>query len=264
MRDILSDLEDGLLLSDPDPTRRAQKQMRTPLPKRFYESAAVEREDGGFAVRLDGKPVRTPGRAVLVLPTQAAAQLVADEWNAQGEEINPVTMPVLRLVNTAIDGVSRETDAVAEDILRFSASDLLLYRAEAPQGLVDRQRSAWDPVLDWAAGTLHARFVLAEGVMPVEQPRAAVAAVGIHLAGRREPLRLASLHLMTSLMGSALLALAVEAGAIEADAAWKAAHVDEDWNAEAWGHDSEAIARHNGRQRDMMAAVALLRALSPA
>ncbi len=263
MREILFDLEDSVALSDPDPTRRAQKQMRTPLPKRFYENATVVREEGAFAVRLDGKPVRTPGRALLALPSQAAAQLIADEWNAQGEEINPVSMPVLRLVNTATDGVSLEVDAVAEDILRFASSDLLLYRAEGPQGLVDRQRAAWDPVLDWAGTKLHARFVLAEGVMPVAQPREAIAAINIHLGSRKEPLRLASLHLMTSLMGSALLALAVEAGALDAEAAWKAAHVDEDWNTEQWGQDSEATARGNARRRDFLAAVALLRALPP-
>lgn len=261
MRDILPDFEDGIHLSDPDPTKRAQIQMRTPLPKRFYEEATLAEVPEGFTILLDGKPVRTPGRAVLALPTRAAAQLVADEWAAQREVIEPASMPVLRLANTAVDGVAPEADAVAEDILRFSASDLLLYRAEGPAALVERQRARWDPVLDWARETLHARFVLAEGVMPVEQPRQAVEAVNIHLRRRREPLRLASLHLMTTLMGSALLALAVEAGALDPDVAWKAAHVDEDWNAEQWGQDSEAVARHNARRRDMMAAVALLRAL---
>lgn len=261
MRDLLSAPEDGIRLSDPDPTRRAQIQMRTPLPKRFYQQATLEQVPEGFTVHLDGKPVRTPGRAVLALPTSAAAQLVADEWMAQGETIDPASMPVLRLANTAIDGVAHEADAVAEDILRYSASDLLLYRAEGPERLVERQRALWDPVLDWARDALHARFVLAEGVMPVEQPRQAVEAINIHLASRRDPLRLASLHLMTSLTGSALLALAVEAGALEAEAAWKAAHVDEDWNAEQWGQDAEAVARHNARRRDMMAAAALVAAL---
>lgn len=261
MRDLITDVEDGIRLSDPDPTRRAQIQMRTPLPKRFYEAATVEEAEEGFAVHLDGKPVRTPGRVPLAMPTRAAAQLVADEFAAQADVIDPVTMPVLRLVNTAVDGVSREADAVAEDILRFASSDLLLYRADGPEALVRRQDAAWNPVLAWARDTLHARFVLAEGVMPVAQPRDAVSAVAIHLAARREPLRLAGLHLMTSLMGSALLALAVEAGALGADEAWTAAHVDEDWNAEQWGRDAEAVARHNARHRDMMAAVALLETL---
>lgn len=261
MREILSGLEDGIFASDPDPTERARKQMRTPLPRRFYSEAAVAERPEGFAVELDGKPVRTPGRALLALPTRAAAELVAAEWNGQGAEIDPVTMPVLRLANTAVDGVASEADAVAEDILRYSASDLLLYRAEGPEALVRRQAELWDPVLDWARAALHARFVPAEGVMPVAQPREAVAAVGIHLAARRAPLRLAALHLMTSLTGSALLALAVEAGALSAAGAWKAAHVDEDWNAEQWGHDAEAITRHNARRHDFLAAAALLEAL---
>jgi chaperone required for assembly of F1-ATPase len=153
MRDILNDLEAGKQLSDPDPVRRAQIQMKTPLPKRFYASVSVAPVEDGFAVHLDGKPVRTPGKALMVLPTEAAAVLVADEFNAQGEVINPVTMPVMRLVNTAIDGVVSDPQAVLEDILRFASSDLLCYRADAPQGLVDRQNQHWDPILDWARGS---------------------------------------------------------------------------------------------------------------
>lgn len=263
MREIISDLE-GIVLSDPDPTRRAQIQMRTPRPKRVYKEAGVAPVEGGFGVLLDGKPARTPGRAHLVLPTESAARLVADEFSAQGEEMDLVSMPVLRLVNTAVDGVAREPEAVVEDILRFASSDLLLYRADSPAALVDRQNAAWDPVLDWARGTLHGRFILAEGVMPVEQPREAVGAVRIHLASRTEPLRLAALHVMTTLMGSALLALAVEAGRLTPDEAWGAAHVDEDWNIEQWGLDSEAVARRNARRRDMKAAAGLIEALGPA
>ena len=264
MRDIVSDLEDGIFLSDPDPVRRAQIQMRTPRVKRFYSEVGVGPAESGFAVLLDGKAARTPGRAALVLPTEAAARLVTDEFDAQGEEINPVAMPVLRLVNTAIDGVAREPEAVAEDILRFAASDLLFYRAEGPAGLVARQGEAWDPVLGWARNVLHARFVLAQGVMPVEQPKEALGAVRRHLASRHEPFRLAALHVMTTLMGSALLALAVEAGAMTPDEAWSAAHVDEDWNADQWGRDAEALARHKARRRDMMAAVRLIDALGGA
>ena len=261
MRDILNDLEPGRHLSDPDPTRRAQLLMKTPLPKRFYSEATVEPGEGGFAVKLDGRPVRTPGKALLALPTQTAAQLVADEFAAQHEVIDPVSMPVLRLVNTAIDGVSTDPQAVLEDILRFASSDMLCYRADGPQGLVDRQNARWDPVLDWTAASLGARFAVAEGVVHVEQPRTSIAVLGVHLAQRSDPLRLAALHVMTSITGSALLALAVEARAVEPEAAWAAAHVDEDWQIEHWGQDAEALARRNARKRDMMAAVALLRAL---
>jgi chaperone required for assembly of F1-ATPase len=152
-------------------------------------------------------------------------------------------------------------DAVLEDILKFSTSDLLCYRAEAPEALVERQAEAWDPVLAWVRSELGARFMLAEGVMHVEQPRETIGAVAIHLRKRAEPFRLAAIHLMTSLTGSALLALAVETGALDAATAWTAAHVDEDWNIEHWGEDAEAAARRAARRRDMMGAASLLAAL---
>ena len=258
MRDILNDLEAGKILSDPDPVRRAQIQMRTPLPKRFYKQVAVAPAGEAFAVHLDGRPVRTPGKALLALPTEKAAGLVAGEFAAQGETIDPPSMPVYRLVNTAIDGVATDPQAVLEDMLRFSASDLLCYRAGHPDSLVQRQADAWDPVIDWAAMKLGARLLLAEGVIHVEQPREAIAAIGAHLGQRAEPLRLSALHLMTNLTGSALLALAVDFGELDSEAAWNAAHVDEDWQAEQWGHDAEEVARRAARKRDMLAAAALL------
>lgn len=264
MRELLNDIESGIKLSDPDPVRRAQIQMRTPLPKRFYKTVSVADMPEGFAVQLDGKPVRTPGKALLVLPTHEAAELVAAEFEAQVETIDPVTMPVLRLVNTAIDGVASDTQAVLEDVMRFSSSDLLCYRADAPEKLVARQAEAWDPVLDWAHSTLAARFYLAEGVMHVEQPRESIAAVGIWLKQREEPFRLSAIHLMTSLTGSALLALAVDADAISPDDAWTAAHLDEDWTIEHWGDDAEARQRRTLRRRDFDAAVALARAVAGA
>jgi chaperone required for assembly of F1-ATPase len=196
-----------------------------------------------------------------VLPTEKAATLVADEFAAQGEVIDPVTMPVMRLVNTAVDGVATDPQAVLEDVLRFASSDLLCYRADAPQGLVDRQNKHWDPVLDWAQSKLGARFNLAEGVIHVEQPRETIAVLGSHLAQRAEPMRLAAIHVMTSLTGSALLALAVDFGEIDGEEAWTAGHVDEDWQIEHWGQDAEAVARRSARKRDMMAAVNLLEAL---
>lgn len=261
MRDILNDLEAGKLLSDPDPIRRAQLQMRTPLPKRFYKDVTVAAGEGGFVVHLDGKAVKTPGKALLVLPTEDAARLVAKEFAAQGDTLDLASMPVYRLANTAIDGVASDPQAVLEDILRFSSSDLLCYRAAWPDTLVRRQDEAWDPVLDWARTALGARFLLAEGVIHVEQPREAIAALGVHLSQRTEPLRLAALHVMTSLTGSALLALAVDFGELDAQTAWKAAHVDEDFQAEHWGEDAEALARRAHRRRDMMAAAELIEAI---
>jgi chaperone required for assembly of F1-ATPase len=261
MRDLLNDLEAGRYLSDADPVKRARNQMKAALPKRFYKAVTTAEETGGHVVKLDGRSVRTPAGAVLVLPNAAAARLVADEYAAQEERIDPLAMPVTRLANTAFDGVTSAADAVLEDILKFSTSDLLCYRADAPEALVERQAEAWDPVLDWVRSELGARFMLAEGVMHVEQPRETIGAVAVHLRKRAEPFRLAAIHLMTSLTGSALLALAVEAGTLDAGTAWAAAHVDEDWNIEHWGEDAEAAARRAGRRRDMMAAASLLEAL---
>jgi chaperone required for assembly of F1-ATPase len=261
MRDILEDLEAGRLLSDPDPIRRAQIQSKMPLPKRFYDQVSVGERDGGYAILLDGKPVRTPGREILLLPTAQAARLVADEFAAQKSEIDPVTMPVTRIANSTVDGVAKNPQAVADDIVKYSGTDLLLYRAGSPQALVERQAAAWDPVLDWFRRDLGTRFFLAEGVMHVEQPAESIEAIRRHLAERTEPLRIAAMHVMTTLTGSALLAMAVEAGALDADSAWTAANVDEDWNVEMWGTDPEAEGRRAFRKADMLAAAKVIAAL---
>jgi chaperone required for assembly of F1-ATPase len=261
MRELLNDLEAGRFVSHEDPMERARTQMRQPRPKRFYSEVTVAEGEGGHRILLDGKLVRTPGRAVLALPSEAAARLLADEFSAQREEMDLPAMPVLRLANTAIDGVSADPQAVLEDVLRFAACDLLCYRADGPEGLVHRQAEAWDPVLDWARSTLSARMVLAEGVMHVEQPREAISALGVHLKLRADPFRLAAIHLMTSLTGSALLALSVEAGELDVETAWSAAHVDEDWNIEQWGEDAEAAALRATRKRDMIGAARLVEAL---
>lgn len=260
MRDILNDLGDGL--SDEDPVRRAQLKSKPALPKRFYKSAGIAGLDDGFAVELDGKPVLTPAKNALKLPTAKVAELIAAEWNAQEDDINPLVMPVTRLANTAIDGIALDPQAVKEDILRFAGTDLLCYRVDTPQTLVNRQAEMWDPVIDWAHLSLGARFVMAEGIVHVEQPREAIAAIGIHLTAFEEPVALASLHSFTSLTGSALLAMAVAKDELTAEEAWTAAHVDEDWNAQQWGHDDEAAARRAYRWGEMQAADNALKALS--
>lgn len=260
MRDILSDLEAGKQLSDENPIVRAQKQMQAQLPKRFYEKAEVAESEGGFAVHLDGRPVKTPARNLLLLPTRAAAQIVADEFAAQEKLIDPGKMPANRLVNTAIDGIAQDPQAVFEDILRFAGTDMLCYRADSPQELVSRQTENWDPLIDWME-SLGARFALAEGVMHVEQPREAIAAFSVHMAGFKDPLALAALHTMTTLMGSAIIALAVAKGEISAEKGWAIAHIDEDWTIEHWGSDAEAIERRKNREIEMMVAARLLEAI---
>jgi chaperone required for assembly of F1-ATPase len=262
MRDIFPDPSE--VLSHSDPTRRAQIQMQKPLPKRFYTEVSVVEGEGGHAIHLDGKPIKTPARNALVVPTSRLAGLLADEWANQVEVIDPKTMPVTRLVNTAIDGIATDPQAVFEDILRFSSSDMLCYRADGPEGLVSRQNEQWDPIIDWAASDLGARFTLIEGIMPREQPKEAIAAFAGALRKYQSPIELAALHLVTSLTGSAILALAFAEGELSVDEAWKVAHLDEDWAIEHWGEDAEAANRRTLRNEEMQAAAAVFLALRDA
>ncbi len=259
MRDLLNDLSEGL--SHPDPIRRAQIQMKKPLPKRFYKDVSVAEQDAGFAILLDGRPVRTPAKQILAVPTKPLADLLSAEWQAQAEVIDPATMPVTRLVNTALDGVATDTQAVFDDIVRFSSSDLLCYRADQPEPLVQRQAERWDPVLDWAAGDLGARFLLIEGVIHHEQPRDAIAAFGVTLRRHNSALALAALHTMTTLTGSAILALAFAERHLTMDEAWSLAHLDEDWTIEHWGSDEEAEERRAKRFEDFKASADVFLAL---
>jgi chaperone required for assembly of F1-ATPase len=262
MRDIFPDPKE--ILSHEDPTRRAQIQMHKPLPKRFYTEVSVAEGEGGHAIHLDGKPIKTPAKNALVVPAERLAALLADEWANQVEVIDPKTMPVTRLVNTAIDGIATDPQAVFEDILRFSSSDMLCYRADGPDGLVARQNEKWDPVIDWAANVLGARFTLIEGIMPKEQPKEAIAAFAVTLRKYQSPIELAALHLVTSLTGSAILALAFAEGELTTDEAWELAHLDEDWTIEHWGEDAEASHRRALRQQELQAASAVFLALRDA
>jgi chaperone required for assembly of F1-ATPase len=205
---------------------------------------------------LDGRPVRTPARGFLVAPSRALAQALAAEWDAQGEIIDPATMPLTRLANSIIDGVVASPTPVAADIGKYLGSDLLFYRADGPQRLVERQERLWDPVLTWAGEALGARFVLAQGVMHTAQPEGAIAAARAAIPS--DPWRLGALHAVTTLTGSALLALALARGHLTTDAAWDAAHVDEDWNMEQWGRDEIAVARRTARRAEMDAAATVL------
>ena len=205
--------------------------------------------------------MKTPGKRLLGLPGEKSAILVAAEWDAQQEEINPLQMPVTRIVNTAIDGVEDQSQAVFEDILRYAGSDLLYYRAETPESLVEAQSSHWDPVLDWAQSELGAVFETGEGISFIKQPKEAIAAFGSALKRHDTPLELACLHTFTSLTGSALLSLAIAENFLDAENAWSAAHVDEDWNIDRWGEDHEAAQRRAQRWLEMSAAEALLLAV---
>ncbi len=258
----MRDLPDHPYTPPADPVRASQEAMRKHLPKRFYTGVAVHHgDDGRHRVLLDGRAVKTPGRADIALPGHAVAAMLAAEFSAQAETINPATMPVYRLVNTALDGVATDMAAVADDIIRYFGSDLLCYRADGPEGLVERQRNVWDPILGWLEARISARFILAEGVMHVDQPERTIAAAGAMVRAVADPLQLAGLHMMTTLTGSAIIALAVMEGAITPEAAWVAAHVDENWNIERWGEDAEATATRALKWRDMAAAAGVVAAI---
>jgi chaperone required for assembly of F1-ATPase len=239
-----------------DPIEATRRSMRTALPRRFYATVATAAVADGYAVRLDDKPVRTPARRVLAAPTLALAEAIAAEWQAQKDVIDPAKMPLTRLANAIIDGVADAPLPVADEIAKYLASDLLFYRAGSPPGLVECQARRWDPILDWARQALGADFRLGEGVVYVAQPEAALAAACAAIP--EEPWRLGAVHVVTTLTGSALIALAMARGALSVDAAWQAAHVDEDWNVAQWGRDEMAIARREYRFAEFQAAATVL------
>ena len=255
MRDIFTEIFENQPL---DPRESARRGARPKLRKRFYSQAHVgEAEAGGFPLLLDGKPVKTPARRALTAPTAPLAQAIADEWNAQAELIDPARMPLTRLANAVIDAVADAPKPVADDVAQYLGSDLLCYRAEAPPGLVERQTQHWDPVLAWARDALGARLKLAQGVMAITQPGEAIAAARAKIP--TDPWRLGAVSTITTLTGSGLLALALAQGALEPDAAWAAAQVDEDWQMSQWGRDDAALERRAYRYAEFAAAVAVLR-----
>ena len=261
MREILKDAESAAERGEVGPGKANRGRDKPAFPKRFYKSVTSKQDEGGYSVLLDDKLLNTPGRHPLLLPTAGAADLVLMEWQAIEKEINPLLMPVTRLVNTAVDGVANEMQAVMEDIVRYASTDLLVYRAETPQGLVDNQKKHWDPILDWLAEEVGAVFETGEGIIHVPQSKQAVSGFGSRLENHADPFRLTCIHTFTSLSGSAIIALALAEGHLDAETAWKAAHVDEDWNIGLWGEDYEAAERRKQRWTDFEAADRLLKSI---
>lgn len=255
MREFLENVEKG---SEDDsilnPLKSAQKGVRPQLPKRFYKAVEAIQNNEHFVVQLDGRNIKTPGKVTLELPTLKLAEILASEWAAQEKEIDPMTMPATRLVNTAIDGITSDPQAIMEDIVKFAGSDLICYRADNPEGLVENQIKLWDPIVDWVSEDVGANFELAEGVLHTVQPKEALAVFGARLKQHNHPIALAALHTFTSLTGSAIIALAIAEDAIKVEDAWAAAHVDEDWQISLWGQDFEAEARREKRWLDMKSA----------
>jgi chaperone required for assembly of F1-ATPase len=252
MRDIFEEIHSNEPL---DPNESAKRSMRA-LRRRFYQDVEVRQDAGGCAVLLDGRPIRTPARRALAAPAPRLAEAIAAEWRRQGEYIDPAGMALTRLTNTIIDGVTDASDQVVREVVKYLGSDLMCYRAVGPEGLVARQARHWDQIIAWAQDATGAGFAVCQGVIHVAQPDAAIAAAGA--AVPRHPWRLGAVHSITTLTGSALIALAVARGAITVEAAWAAAHVDEDWNMEFWGRDELALKRRAYRRDEMTAAATVL------
>jgi chaperone required for assembly of F1-ATPase len=242
------------------PTDAARRGARSALRGRFYVNASTAAVPEGYATRLDDKAVLTPARRLLAVPVTGLAAAIAAEWDAQKEVIDPAKMPLTRLANVIIDGVAQRPVPVAAEVAKYLATDLLLYRAASPPGLVERQRLQWDPVLSWAGSALGAHFEPTVGVTHIAQPANALRAAEASIPG--DAWRLGAVHSITTLTGSALLALAVAHGRLSVEEAWEAANVDEDWNMEQWGRDELALERRAFRFAELNAAATVFRCMS--
>lgn len=209
------------------------------VAKRFWTDVAVTEAEAGYGVALDGRPLRTPAKSALLVPTRALAEAIADEWRAVTGKVDPKTMPVTRMANSALDKVVAQHAEVAALLADYGDSDLLCYRAAEPPELTRRQARSWDPVLDWAAAELGLKLVTGTGVMHVTQP-ADVAGRCLKLAAGLDSFRLAAFHDLVSITGSLVLACAVTHGRLDVLSAWSLSRIDEDWQAEIWGQDEDA------------------------
>jgi chaperone required for assembly of F1-ATPase len=228
--------------------------------KRFYKAAEVRQADGGYEILLDGRPVRTPSRTPLAVPTERLARAIAAEWEAQAETIDPRSMPLTGLANAAIDRVVPDRQAFARGLAAYGESDLLCYRAEGPQALIDRQVEAWDPLLAWARRRYDVDFVTTSGLLHFPQPPATIEQLA-HAVAALDPYRLAALSPLVRIGGSLIAALAVLEKAITPEQAWDSVSIDERWQLEQWGSDPEAQLALDNRQRDFMTAARFLELL---
>jgi chaperone required for assembly of F1-ATPase len=254
MRDFL---EDALNHRD-DGYGRAQKHVKQELPKRFYTEAAVAPVEGGFTVTLDGRPTKTPGnKTPVVVPSAELAAVMAAEWAAQGERINAATMPVVRLVNSAIESGDVMVQAFREEVVKYAGSDMLLYRADSPRELVAEQERLWDDALVRVARQFGVSFQPTIGILHQAQPEATLARLAEVLEGE-DLITMTALVSITNLTGSGILAIALHHKLIAPEDVWTMAHVDEDYQAKLWGIDEEAALRRAKRKAEFDAAVTVL------
>lgn len=257
MRDQLDDIQKHLN----DGYGRAQHLNKVELPKRFYKDVGVAPVHAGFVVTLDGRQVRTPGHKLpAIVPAAAIATAMAEQWAAQGEFINPATMPMVRLINSAIESGEDSIPAFRDEIIKFAAGDLLLYRAESPQELVSEQELAWDKALVSIARHFGVRFQPTVGILHQAQPQATLDRLAESLVSDNL-FTLTALVSITGLTGSGLLAIGLWNKLFSPDQVWAAAHVDEDFQISQWGEDEEAIDRRRMRRVEFDTAVAVLDAM---
>ena len=228
--------------------------------KRFWKEVEVVEAERGWGIRLDGRPVRTPARADLAVPTEALAKAIAEEWNELEDDIDPRKMPLTGLANAAIDRVASDSRTFAGGLARYAESDLACYRAEWPPELVQRQSEAWDALLAWARRRYDVDFSTTSSLMHVPQPQATVERLA-HAVAELDPFRLAGLSPLVTISGSLVAALAALEKAIAPDEAWSAVSIDERWQLEQWGSDPEAEAALQNRRRDFLAAARFLELL---
>ena len=230
--------------------------------KRFWTTASVVREDGGWSIALDGRPVRTPYRALLALPNEALATAIAAEWNAQGDDLAPATMPLTGLANAAIDLATPDPAAFAEPIAAYAATDLLCYRDDRDPLLGAEQVAAWNPLLAWAEGQFGVEFAITQGILPIDQPPATVAALRTAVFAL-DPWRMTALTPLVTIGGSLIAGLALIAGAYDAEALWDAVSLDELYQERRWGADAEAQAQRAAHKRDWDGAVRFWGLIAP-
>jgi chaperone required for assembly of F1-ATPase len=228
--------------------------------KRFWKAVDVIGEDGGWSIALDGRPVRTPARAPLVVPGESLAKAMAEEWRSAGEDVDPRAMPLTGLANAAIDRVAPDPAAFAQGLARYAEADLACYRAQGPAELVGRQAAKWDELLAWGRRRFDVDFEITDGLIHVAQPAATVERLA-HAVSALDAFRLAGLSPLVTIGGSLLAALALLEGAMTAEAAWDAVSIDEQWQLEQWGADAEAEAALANRRRDFFAAARFLELL---
>jgi len=229
--------------------------------RRAYTRVETRKVDGGWGVALDGRPMRTPGKNELVLPSEALAAAIAAEWDAQREEIRPATMPLFRLAATAIDHTAARRDLIVAETVNYASTDLVCYRADRPPALAARQHAVWQRLIDWASLRYDATLAVTSGIVPTEQPPATLGAFAAIVAAQDE-FRLTALHTLTAACGSLVIGLALLDGRLDAESAFAASQLDETFQIEAWGEDAEAVARRRNIAADIAAAARFIELLS--